>query len=279
MIISRFCRTIDVGRQKKPVTTYTIEGAYVNKHWSLIGLKYEVNDNEANNNSSLNDTNNNPPSTDTSFITLHETSLNTEPLPFKSRLPTDNDSNLSLPLTRQNVPVAPDTRSISSDVHKMMMHHNPFPLSSSTHENVQTAPNTTRNNIYRVPTTISYDRYPLTQVPTEINTSSASATIRNNIYQDNIEQPINPLNFKSLSQSTSSSSAHPQSNGDLPKSNDQKLIRPWTKHPRWVLRLSQPKKIHTPSLTSNRPFSRERPKSSSSAGSTSTIPRYAFYQE
>jgi hypothetical protein len=272
LIISRPCRTNDVEQEKKPVTTYTIEGAYVNKHPSLIGVTYEINENDANNTGPL---------TDTSYITLHEASLYTEPLADKSLLTMDNDHNLFRPVTPRNVPVTFDTTSVDSDRYKMMMHRDPFPLSSSIFENAQAVSNPTGNNIYGIQKLRSYERHPPPQLSATMDTSNVPATIRSNIYEDNIQQPINPLHFKSLSQSMSSSNPNLRLNDDLPESNIRQALRPWTKHPRWVLRLSQAKQIHTPPLTSHHPLSRERPTnySSSSGRSTTTIPRYAFAEE
>jgi hypothetical protein len=274
LIISTPCRRNDVEQQKKPVTTYTIEGAYVNKDYSLIDLNDEINEKNSSNNDPL---------TDTSYITLYDAdrSLSTESLRSKSLLSMDNNHNQSLPLTPSNVPLILDTTSDNIDGYKMMMHHDPFPLSSSIRHNVQAVPNPTGNNIYGVPTKISSGRYRPSQFSTRMSTSSAPATIRSNIYQDDIQKPIDPLQFKSLSQSALSSSRHLRLNGDLPESNARPVITPWTKHPRWVLRLSKPKKIHPSQFTSNRSFSREQTNNSlsSSTRSTSTIPRYTFSEK
>jgi len=272
LIISRPCRTVDVEEEKKPVTTYTIEGAYVNKHSSLIGVTYEINENEANNTGPL---------TDTSYITLHDASFYTEPPPANSLISMDNDHNLFPPVTPRNGPFTLDTTSGNTDGYKMRIHRDPFPLPSSIVENAQALPNPTGNNIDGIQKIRSYDRHQAPQLSVPIDTSSEPATIRSNIYGVNIQQPINPNHFTSLSRSISSSNLHLRSNDDLPESNIRQPIRLWTKHPRWVLRLSQAKRIHTPPLTSHRPFSRERPTnySSSSSRSTATIPRYAFVEE
>jgi hypothetical protein len=260
----------DVEEAKKPVTTYTIEGAYMYKDDSLISEENHTNDN---------DTTNTAPLTDTSYLTWHETSLNSEPMLAKSFSSMSNDLNLSLPSIRQNVPASLDTESDNTDRHKMLMHHDPFSLSSSIPKNARPIPNPIGNNIYDAQTT-NYDRYP-PRLATQINTASTPATITSNIYRENIQHSIDPRHFKSLSRPKSASSLNFQLNDKLPESNARPATRPWTKHPRWVTRLSQPKRIHTGPLSSTRSLSREGSdnKSISSARSTSTIPRYAFYEE
>lgn len=281
----------DVEEAKKPVTTYTIEGAYMYKDDSLISEENHTNDN---------DTTNTAPLTDTSYLTWHETSLNSEPMLAKSFSSMSNDLNLSLPSIRQNVPASLDTESDNTDRHKMLMHHDPFSLSSSIPKNARSIPNPIGNNIYDAQTT-NYDRYP-PRLATQINTASTPATITSNIYRENIQHSIDPRHFKSLSRPKSASSLNfqlndkllesntrPKSvsslnfelNDKLPESNARPATRPWTKHPRWVTRLSQPKRIHTGPLSSTRSLSREGSdnKSISSGRSTSTIPRYAFYEE
>jgi hypothetical protein len=113
-----------------------------------------------------------------------------------------------------------------------------------------------------------------------MNTLSAPTTIRSNSYRDNIPQSIDPLELTSLSQSTLLPSHHLRLNGHLLESTVRQAARPWTKHSQRFLRLAQPKRIHTPPITSSRPLSRERPNNSLtwSARSTSTIPRYVVYQ-
>lgn len=272
MKLSRPCRTSDVEEEKKPVTTYTIEGAYVNKDASLIGAQYEINEN---------DSNNTGPLTDTSYMSFFDPSLNEESLSLKSRLPTDNDQNQYMPYMLKDGPSNFDITSINSDPNRMMTYRNPFPLPSLVRDSGQTVPDTTGNNMNDAQTTASYDHHPSMYLSNRMNTSNGHNTIRQNTYPDNIHRSIDTVSLRSLRQSVLASNPPRRSNSDLEKSDNRPITRPWTKHPRWVLRLSQQKRSHTPSLTGSRPSSRERPNNSlsSSARSTATIPRYAFYEE
>ena len=225
---------VDVEREKKPVITYTIEGAYVNKDASLVGLKYEINENDANNSGPL---------TDTSYITLNDTSVPIELLPSKLPGSKDNDDNVSLPLTYTDIPINLE----------------------------RTLNNSDRYNKMTDPITISYEQYPPPpQFSTRTNTSNAPTTITSNIDPDKHQQSTDSFDFTSLSQATLSSS-----------SPTRPTVRPWTKHPRWVLRLSQSKQIHTPPLITNRQLSRQEPDKNtiSSGRSTRTIPRYMFMED
>jgi hypothetical protein len=142
-----------------------------------------------------------------------------------------------------------------------MMHRNPFPLWSSIDENAQAMANPTSNNIEGIQK-INYDRYPPPRFLTKMNTSSAPTAIRSNSYRDNIPQPIDQLELASLSQSTLLPSHHLRLHGHLLESTVRQAARPWTKHSQWVLRLAQPKRIHTPPITSSWPLNRERPNNS-----------------
>ena len=323
----RPCRAVDVEREHKPVTTYTIEGAYYNRASFLLGEKYKINENSENNNGSL---------LNTSHTTLGDISFYTEPLSSKSLLTLNNDHKLSPTLTSRNVPTPPDTIFNTVDRRKMMMNYELFSLSSSIHENTPAVPNTTRNHIRSndpyaasrlsnqmdksdAPGTISNavdrrkmmmnydllslspsihentpavpnatqnhiynnDHHPASKLSIQENTSGAPATITNTIYSDNIQQPMDSLHSTLTSQSALLASRHPPSNNDLTDPNIHQVKTARRKYPRWAVRLSQPKQIHTPSLSSSRPLSRERPRTalSSSTRSTRTIPRYAVYYE
>jgi hypothetical protein len=235
LILSRPCRAVDVEREKKPVVTYMIEGADVNKGTSTIADKYKVN---------KNDDSNSLPTTDTSYKTFGDESLYMEPLSSKSLITMNNDGNSSPPLSHRNMPVTLDTISDAIDGNRMMKNHNPFPLSSSIPLNPQAVPTSMDNDMYRY----------------------------------NTQQPTDPLYF---APSSLSQSRYPPVNSGPTEPYVRKTATPLRKHPRWVLRLSQPREIHSVPLPRSRPFSSEQPRNklSSSSRSTATIPRYMVSPE
>ena len=239
LILFRPCGSTDVDEERKPVTTYTIEGADMYKDHSLFGRQYHINGKNLN---------------DTSFMTLPDDSFNKEPLPYQYTLPMDGDPNRSLPSTHDNGP----------------------PFSISMYRKGLTIPDFKGNSPYNSQT-MSYDRFPPPLLSTEINPSGATAARRSNTFGGNNDQPKNPLYIKSLTRPSSPSSLNIQMKNKRLESPTRPTTRPWTKHPRWVVRLSQPKQVHTPPLTNNRePSSKNL---TSSIRSTSTIPRYAFANE
>lgn len=145
-------------------------------------------------------------------------------------------------------------------------------------------PNT--NDINSPP--INYDLYPpLSPLPRyllsdEIGTSSAPATIQCLANHEDTQRPAIPLHMRPIKRPNSASSLKIELQDDQTKETYiRSTVRPWTKHPRWVIRLSEPKRTYTPALSISRASSQERRTNSvnSSIRSTSTIPRYAFYEE
>ena len=261
----RPCRAVDVEREHKPVTTYTIEGAYYNRASFLVGEKYKMNESSENNNGSL---------LNTSHITLGDISLYTEPLSTKSLWTLDNDHKQSPTLTSRNVPIPPDTISNAVDRRKMMMNYDLLSLSPSIHKKTPATPNAIRNHIY------SNDHHPASKLSTQKNTSGTPATITNPIYSDNIQQPMDSPHSTLTSQSALLAKRHLPSNNNSPDPNSRQVTK-WRKFPRWAERLSQSKQIHTPPLSSSHPLSKEQSRTAtpSSTRSTRTIPRYAFVYE
>lgn len=224
------------------------------------------------------DLNNSDPLTDISHITLNDVALNEEPLSSKASVPTDNDPSIYLPFPRKNVPYTVDTVSIDNEPKSRMNNHNTLPLSSSIWRDPRKVRDTTEEHNSNIPTeTASFNHYLPSYLSTRINSSNKLPIKRSNTFPERSERSID------LVSSTLSSNIDLRSKHDSQKPDNIRptAARPWTKHPRWVLRLSQPKRNHTSSFTSSRPSSRERLSNSlsSSARSVATIPRYAFYEE